>query len=78
MKKAQIYILLLATLALSALFALSGCTTIHVDVPASAEVSGDVTISSHQAVWKSNALDDGEGRVDAVTTPTTDLSASGL
>lgn len=75
MKNTKIYIFLAAALAL---FALSGCNTIRVDVPASANASGSITINAQQAIWKSNAVDDGRARVDAITTPTTDVSCAGL
>jgi len=69
----------IALLILSApMLFLAGCNTVKVQVPEGAKVTGSITVN--QSIWKANALsgEKAEGRVDAVTTPTTDTSLTGL
>ena len=74
------YKTILSFLLILAAFTFTGCNTVKVDIPAGAEITGSVTIETNQATWKSNAVsgEAADGRVDAVTSPKTDTSLTGL
>lgn len=58
----------------------SGCGSVTVNVPAGAHFSGTVNVEQNQSIWKANSAsgENVDGRVDALTSPNTDTSLTGL